>query len=268
MNSKISEKFKINAEVLAPTSAAGATSLNYDMQGFDRALLVVALDATNAAAFTVDLMESSAATVAGTSAAGGKAGLSLGGVSTAITAAGGVRAIKMQVTSATTSETFRMGIGASGALRAFTYTTSTASLNATAWASTQFYYGSTVGSTVNTGPQLSVDSLKTALASTIGFGNIFSFSSGTTDTLGVKLLDSATGCIVFSNTASSVVPAVEVLQAVGAFDIQAEDMTSTLSKRYLGIKVSSVSTGVGRAAVSVIRYGGEAPALFGGVLSS
>lgn len=267
MNSKISERFKIDAEVLAPTSAAGATSLNYDMQGFSRVFIGACLEGTCAGVVTLDLMESSGATVAGTSAAGSKTGLSLGGVSTAIAASGGVRAIKMTPGTATTSETFKMAIG-SGTQRAFTYTTSTANLNATAWASTLFYYGSTVGSTVDTGLQLTLDSLKTALASTLGFGNIFSFSTPTTGTLGIKLLDAATGVIVYSNTNSSVVPLVEVNQAVGGFDIQAEDLTSTLSKRYVGVKVTSVSTGVGRVGVSVLRYGGDAPALFGGVLSS
>lgn len=267
MNSKISEKVKINSEVLAPTSAAGATSLNYDMQNFDKVHIVVALDGTCGVPVTVDLMESSGATVAGTSAAGSKTGLSLGGVSTLIPVAGGVRAIKMTPGTATTSESFKMAIG-TGGTKTFTYTTSTASLNSTAWASTQFYYGSTVGSTVDTGLQLTLDSLKSALASTIGFGNIFVFSTPTTASLGIKLLDSATGSIFFSNTNSSVVPLCEVNQAVGGFDLSAEDLTSTASKRYIGVKVTSVSTGVGRAGVTVLRYGGYGPAVFGGVLSS
>jgi hypothetical protein len=267
MNSKISERFKVNSEVLAPTSAAGATSLNYDMQGFDRAMVSVCLNGTNAAAFTVDLMESSGATIAGTSAAGGKTALSLGGVSTAITAAGGVRAIKLTHSADTTSESFRMALG-SGGFKTFTYTSSTALLNSSAWASTLAYYGSTVASSANTGSQFACDSLKTALASTITFGNVFEFSTGSTATLGIKLLDNATGSIVFSNVNSSVVPLCEVNAAVGAFDIQAEDFTSTAGKRYLSVKVSSVSTGVGRAGVSVIRYSDNNPPAFPGVLSS
>lgn len=266
-SAKISEKYDVKTDILRPTSAAGATSINFDMQNFDRALLTVHLDGTCTGPVTVDLMESSAATVGGTSAAGGKAGVSIGGVSTLISSTGGVRAIKMTPGTATTSETFRMQIS-TGTQRAFTYTTSTANLNSTAWASTQFYYGSTVGSTVDTGLQLTVDSLKTALASTIGFGNIFSFSTPTSATLGIKLLDNATGNIVFSNTNSSVVPLVEWNEAVVGFDLRAEDLTSTANKRYLGIKVTSVTTGVGRAAVNVLRYGGYGPAAFGGMLST
>jgi hypothetical protein len=267
MNAKISERYKVNSEVLAPTSAAGATSLQYDMQNFDRAMVTVSLSGTNAAAFTVDLMESSGATVAGTSAAGGKAGLSLGGVSTAITAAGGVRAIKLTGHADTTSESFRMAIG-DGGYKTFTFTATTASLLTTAWASTLAYYGSTVTSSANTGIQLAIDSLKTALASTITFGNIFEFSTPSTATLGIKLLDSATGSIVFSNVNSSVIPLCEVNHAVGAFDIRSEDLTSTANQRYLSIKVSSISTGVGRAAVTVIREAAFCPPVFPGVLSS
>lgn len=267
MNSKISEKVKINAEVIAPTSAAGATSLNYDMQNFDRVHIAAVLEGTCSGPVTVDLMESSGATVAGSSAAGSKAGIALGGVSTLIPTSGGVRAIKMTPGTATTSETFRMAIG-SGGNKAFTYTTSTALLNSSAWASTNFYYGSTVGSTVDTGLQLTLDSLKTALASTIGFGNVFVFSTPTSASLGIKLMDSATGSIYFSNTNSSVVPLVEVNQAVCGFDICADELTSTANKRYVGVKVTSVSTGVGRVGVSVLRYGGYGPAVFGGVLSS
>lgn len=267
MNSKISERVKIDTDMLRPTSAAGATSLNFDMQNFDRVHICAALDGTCTGPVTVDLMESSGVTVAGSSAAGSKAGVALGGVSTLIPTTGGVRAIKMTPGTATTSEAFKMAIG-SGGQKTFTYTTSTASHNATAWTSTNFYYGSTVGSTVDTGLQLTLDSLKTALASTIGFGNIFTFSTPTTGTLGIKLMDNATGSIYFSNTNSSVVPLVEVNQAVVGFDLMAADLTSTANKRYVGVKVTSVTTGVGRVGVTVLRYGGYGPAVFGGHLSS
>jgi hypothetical protein len=267
MNAKISERFKQNLTMLAPTSAAGATSINFDMQGFDRALIAVTIDGTLTGPVTVDLMESSGATVDGTSAAGSKAGIAIGGVSTLIPTTGGVRAIKMTPGTATTSESFRMAIGSGGA-KTFTYTTSTASLNSTAWTSTKIYYGSTVGSTENTGLQFICDSLKTALASTIGFGNIWSFSTPTTGTLGISLLDNATGGIYFSNTNSSVVPLVEVNRAMCGFDIRSEDLTSTANKRYLAVKVTSVTTGVGRAAVSVLREAMYAPPAFPGVLSS
>jgi hypothetical protein len=160
-----------------------------------------------------------------------------------------------------------MAIG-SGGYKTFTYSASTANFNATAWASTLAYYGSTVASSANTGSQLALDALKTALASTITFGNIFEFSTPATNTLGIKLLDGATGSIVFSNVGTSSVPLCEVREAVGAFDIQAEDLTSTDNKRYIGVNVSSVSTGVGRVGVSIIRYSDNNPPAFPGVLST
>lgn len=263
MNSKISGHFKVNAEVLGITSAAGTTSMNYDMQNFDRAMIALNVQGT----FTtvvVDLMESSGATVAGTSAAGGKAGIELGGAATLINSSAGVRQMTLTHDAGTTSESFYMRIG-SGDWKTFTYTSSTALLNSTAWTTAIFYYGSTVASSANTGTQFAMDSLKTALASTKCFGNIFVFSTGTTATLGINLMDSATGNLGFYTTVA--IPTHVVNQAVGAFDIQAEDLNSTANKRWISAKCGTASTGCD-VAVTVIREAMYSPPDFPGRLST
>ena len=47
-----------------------------------------------------------------------------------------------------------------------------------------------------------------------------------------------------------------VNQAVGCFDIRADQLTSTANKRFISAKVSTASTAC-RAAVTVIRSGGR-----------
>lgn len=263
-NCKITEKIAVNVENLPLTSAAGATSVNYDMQNFDRAAIAVCVRGTYSSV-VIDLMESSGATVGGSSAAASKAGIVLGGNATNIPSTGGVRQILLTHDAGTTSETVYFGIG-SGGLKAFTYTSSTALLNSSAWTSTAFYYGSTVASSANTGSQLAMDALKTALVSTIGFGPIFDFSTPATNTLGIRLHDSATGNLKVNTTVA--IPTWVVNQAVGAFEIEDANLNSTANKRYIGLKCGTVSTGVGACAISVMRTGGYGPAAFGGHMSS
>jgi hypothetical protein len=157
-------------------------------------------------------------------------------------------------------------IGNSGN-KTFTYTSSTSLLNSSAWTSTNFYYGSTVGSSANTGGQFACDSLKLALASTKGFGNIFAFSTPATNTLQITLLDAATGGIGFGNTNSSAVPTVTIQQAVGAFDIQAEDLNSTANKRWVSLKCGTNATAA-KVSMTVIREAKNSPPDFAGYLSS
>lgn len=254
--SKLSETLKLDAEVLAITSAAGSTSRNYDMQGFDKALVAVAVEGSYIGGVTIDLMESSAATVAGTSACGSKAGIVVGGTAaTNIAAGSGVRDLTLTFSSASTDTNFfTLSVGT--VTKKFTYTTSTA-----AWATgstlqyaTNINFGSTVGSTVNTGIALSIDSLKTGLESTLGFSTgVLSLSTPTTDSIRIALADAAVGDIGLS--ASAVMTAL-VNQAVGCFDIRADQLTSTANKRFISAKVSTASTAC-RAAVTVIRGGGR-----------
>ena len=266
MNAKISEDLKFNAEILTVSSAAGSTSKNYDMSGYDRAFFGVCLTSTDNISAVVDLMQSSAATVAGTSAAGGKAGVTIGGVSTLVAVSAGVRELTLTMGTLSTDTTpITLSLGT--VTKTFQFTTSTALHNSSAWAASTLYFGSTIDSTSNTGLQLALDSLKTAIESTKGFGPYLQCSSGTTANLKVKVQDGASGSLGFTSTAAAVMGA-GVNQAVCGFDLMSEDLTSTLAKRYLSVKVSTNST-LAQAGVSVIRSGGRySNGSFAGLLSS
>jgi len=250
--SKITDRLKIDAEIISITSAAGATSQNYDMQKYGQAAFVVSAYGDLTGGITLDLMESSAATAAGSSAAGGKAGIVIGGTAaTNIASGSGVREITLTMgTASTTGQYFTLSAGTVS--RKFTYTTSTALHNSSAWSATGgLYFGSTVGSTVNTGIALSLDLLKAGIESTIGFGGAIICSTPATDAIKLEVADSAAGALGL--TATAVMSAV-VNQACGAFDINADALSA--GKRYLSVKVSTASTTC-RVAVDVIRDGGR-----------
>lgn len=250
MDGQITEKFKIDAEILSITSAAGATSQQYDLKNWDQALVAVLVEGSYVGGVTIDLMESSAATAAGSSAAGSKAGIVIGGTAATNIAAGGVRKMTLTCSSATANEYFTLSAGTVS--RKFTYTTSTALHNSSAWSATGgLYFGSTVGSTVNTGIALSLDLLKAGIESTIGFGGAIICSTPATDAIRLEIADSAAGALGL--TATAVMSAV-VNQACGVFDINADALSA--GKRYIAAKVSTVSTAC-RAAVTVIRGGGR-----------
>lgn len=261
---KLSEKLKFDAEVLDISSASGATSILYDMRGYQQAFVSFAING-DFTTVVVDLMESSAATAAGTSAAGGKAGIVVGGVSTLISSTGGVREFTLTMTSAT-AESFYLTAGTVGP-KMFTYGTSTA-LNttaSTAWTSTLAYFGSTVGTTVNTGIQLSIDNLKTAIDHQFGVG-VFNYTSGTTASLGILLADQDKTGVGFQSTNAFYSAAIN--QAVGGFNIDADQLTSTANKRYVAIKVATAVTACD-VGVSVCRSGSRfGSPVFVGKLSS
>ena len=266
-NGLISERVKVDSEILAVTTAAASTSLNYDMRHYNQALISVGIETTvGISTVSIDLMQSSAATVAGTSAAGGSAGIVLGGASTLVAVAGGVRQMTITMTSLAT-DLNALELSAGSITKKFTNTTSTALLNSSAWASTNLYFGSTLGSTVNTGLALSIDALKTAIESTLAFGTEkFVLSTGSTASLTIKAADAVVGNLGFNTTNTGYTALVN--QAVGAFNIADDELTSTANKRYIGVKVSSASE-VTRAAVTVIRTGGSyKPPTFSGKLSS
>ncbi len=250
MSGKISEFFKVDSQVLSVTSAVGATSIPFDMQNFDSALLLVSFAGDGAA--VIDLMQSTAATAAGSSAAGGKVGISIGSsVSTAFGATVGVKAMTLTFTSASTTDQY-VTLSAGTVSRKLTYTTSTANLNSSAWNSTgTLYFGSTLGSTVNTGISLTLESLKTALDHVKGFGGVFAYSTPSTDSIKITALDSAPGGLGL--TATAIFTNV-INQSMGAFDINADQLTS--GNRYLAIKVSTATTGVS-VTITAISGGGR-----------
>jgi hypothetical protein len=209
-------------------------------------------------------MESSAATVAGTSAAGGKAGMVLGGAATLISTAGGAQKITLSMTSVT-SGFFTLKTGDKS--KKFTYTTSTALNAAAAQSATNLYFGSTIDSTANTGAALAFDSLATAINSTLAFGPSLICTTLSTGSITIQAADAAVGNLGFQTTDANIASgAVNV--AVGAFNIADDQLTSTLNKRYIGVKVSSAAD-LTRAGVTVIRTGGSyMPPAFSGKLST
>jgi len=262
-NKMISEAIDLKTDVLAITSAAGTTSQQYDMQMYDEALLAAAIRG-NFTTVTIDLMQSSAATVAGTSAAGSKAGMTLGGASTLISTSGGVRELTLTFTTATTADD-TLQITAGGVAKTFKNTNSSAYLESSAWTSTLLYYGSSVGSSANTGLVKRVDSLKTAINSTIGFGTGIHFSTVSTAVcrIAAASIDDAIG---YNTTVA--VPTAAVQLAVGGFDIKADELASTANKRYVAMKISTAATAC-NAAFSCIRTGGHfMPRSFSGKLST
>lgn len=263
-NAKISEKAKVNTEILAVTSAAGTTSLNYDMQSYDRALISVALQGTFST-ITVDLMESSGATVAGTSAAGSKAGIVAGGGSTLISTSGGAREIALTWTTATTADdTFRLTCD--GESKTFKCSNSSAYAESSANTSTLLYYASSVGSSANNGLINRMSNLTSAINSTKGFGTKLICTTISTAAMKIKATDGWEGGIGYQTTVA--VPTAAVYEAVVGFDISQDQLDSTANKRYVSAKVSTASTTV-RAAFNVIRTGGHfGPPTYPGKLST
>lgn len=254
MNRNISEDLMFDLE-MTDASTAATTSLKYDMQMYDRAGVAVGIRSTGFTTVTVDLMEATAATAAGSSNAAGRAGVVAGAQGgTGITTAGGVR--EMTITHGTstsvTASTFVFQMGT--VQRLFTYTTATALHNATAWGTTRLYFGSTVSVTADTGPQLSLDVLASALNSTLAFNGQFAFATDATNTLKLTVQDTAAGPIVVSGGAANILT-ITVQQAVIAFDLKA-DQLATAGERHIGIKTSTVGVACG-ISLAVIRKSGR-----------
>jgi hypothetical protein len=266
MNAKISEKIKVNVEQLALTTVSQG-SIAYDMQNYDRALFIASVfSSLGVSSQSVDLWETSAATVAGTTAAGGKTGIEIGStVTTSIPITRGVREIMITLSTASTDlNPLTLSYGTVN--RTFVNTTSTALHNSSAWTTAALYFGSTVGSTADTGMKLAVESLKTAIESTKGFGGVLQCSTPSTVQLVVKLASDATANLGISSTAANL--SAVALRCVVGFDIAAEDLTSTAGKRYVGLTFGT-GANAGQKSVIVIREGGRHnPPFFGGTLSS
>jgi len=268
-NAMITEKINIDAEQLSITSAAGATSINYDMQDYRRAAIVANVVADSSVVgfttVTLDLMESSAATVAGTSAAGGSAGITIGGPATLIPVTGGARKIQLEMTSVTSGA---VTISLGTVVKKFTFSTSTAEVISSAQASTNLYFGSTLDSTAAGGAQAAFDSLATCINSTLAFGGDILCSTNSTSAIHLQVADSAKGrSLGFQSTDSNMLSG-SVEQAVGGFNIASDELTSTLNKRYIAMKVSTASTAA-TVGVSVIRTGGRFnPPTFSGKLGT
>jgi hypothetical protein len=267
MNAKISEKIKVDVEQMALTTVSQG-SIAYDMQGYDRALFVASVfSSLGVSSQVVDLWETSAATVTGTTAAGGKAGVEIGStVSTSIPVTRGCRELLVTLGTACT-DLNPLTISYGTVNRTFVYTTSTALQLSSAWTTAALYFGSTVGSTVDTGLKLSAESLKAAIESTRGFGGVLQCSTPSTVQLVVKVASDATANLGFASTASGIAAGLAQRCVVG-FDIAAEDLTSTAGKRYLGVNFAA-GANAGQKSIVVLRSGArQGPPVFSGLMSS
>jgi len=269
MNAKISELFKIDSEVIPCTSSLGATSQPYSMKEYDRVFIAANL----AGSFTtarVDLMQSTAATFAMTSAAAGTTGREIGGVATNIDASGGVRAMILTFASATgTTDAVKFQLGLGTNVKTFCYTTSSAYQTigkSSMMTSTKLFFGSSIGSTVNTGLTAMVDNFIGWLGNTtFGFGaKIRVRSTPTTDSVQLTVADEDDGPIMFNTTNDFYT--VNITQAAAGFDVRANDLSS--GNAWVGVKVSTATTG-NHAAITVIRGSGRyAPPTFAGKMTT
>lgn len=264
MNAKISEKIKVDIEQLALTTVSQG-SIAYDMQNYDRALFVASVFSTlGVSSQVVDLWETSAATVTGTTAAAGKAGVEIGStVSTSIPVTRGCR--ELLVTPATVTGSFVLSYGT--VTKTFTHTTVAANLLSSAWTSTLLYFGSTIDSTSDGSLKAHAEGIKAAVESTKGFSGILTCSTPSTVQVVIKCESDATANLGFSSTAATAIGAVAQRCVVG-FGLSAEDLTSTAGKRYVGVNFAA-GANAGQKSVVVIREGGRYnPPAFAGLMSS
>lgn len=270
-NALISEKLRVDAETFGPTTA-GSTSMNYDMQKYRSACIVCDVRSTlGVNGQIIDLVESSAETVAGTSAAGGKAGIELGStLTTAVSTARGAR--ELLCTPATVTGSFTLTVGS--VKKTFTHTTlstllttlATAVPPSTVWTSTQLYFGSTIDSTSDGSLQAHAETLRVAINTTYGFGGLVVASTPSTGQLLIAANGESGGGLGFTSTAATAFSAI-VSRASGGFNIKAEDLTSTAGKRYVGVRFTTQATTCVRS-VAVIRDCPRYIPSFAGLLSS
>jgi hypothetical protein len=83
--------------------------------------------------------------------------------------------------------------------------------------------------------------------------------------LGITLADDGVNGLYFNSTSGFYSAAIN--QAVGGFNIDADQLTSTANKRYVAIKVATAVTACD-VGVNVVRASGRYAPVFGGKLSS
>jgi hypothetical protein len=288
---KLSEKLTINMEAMTASTVAGTstnTSGLYDMRGYDRAFLglCIGLKASSAlssmSSIVVDLVESSASSAVGTSAAGAKVGIQIGSTNnTVISTTDGCIGLMFQEGSAasntgsTTGDIFRLGLGTDIVTFTFSSLATEIAMGTTNTniKSTIAYFGSgsALGTTDGGGPGALCDNLRNTLRSTqICFGgpDVFRFSTPSSYQLQIDIVNSTKGCFYFGSAVSTARHmALETQCAVG-FDIRAEQLTSTLNKRFVGLKYTTAAQAMGLG-ITVIRSAGRyMPQPFLGKLSS
>ena len=230
----ITDYFRVESEAMTISSASAGVSKRYDLLGAHDAAFVVAVSGVYDNVVSVDVAGAASATAAGTTSAGDVAGFTLGGVSTLINAANGVRGIRLSPSSASTSLT-SFTMTAADKTVTLTWTNSTALLNSSAWSATAGYFGSTVGSTAEGGLVALVDSIYAAVD--YYWPGIFTKSTPSTAALAMRLNDRIPGGIGY-NTKVATGPAAAWTHAQGRIAIDPERCT----QRYVGVNISTVAT--------------------------
>lgn len=280
------DKIRIDSEAHPGATVAGSSvSRLYDMSGYDEALFVVAMGpaVTNSSIATcssvvLNLVESSASTVAGTTLIGGKATIAIGSSdNTAITTAAGCQAIIIQsgsaasATAATTGDSFQFGIGT--AVVTFTFS-SEATMTDPAYgnaAGTVAYFGSSVApSTDNTGGTALIDSIRTSLLSPLiacGGPNVFKFSTPDTGSIMIEAAN-ATAPIVYNNTMATTRMIGQCAAAACAIPVKADQLTSTAGKKLIGLTWTTLAQAMGIGVTCIRTKGRYMPGGFVGRVSS
>jgi len=286
MNANILGKLRIDSESQVGATVAGSSvSKLYDMSEYDEALFIfsMGLGATNASIATcatvvLTFVESSAASVAGTTLIGGKATIAIGcGSNTAITTAAGCQSIILQsgsaasATAATTGDSFQIGYGTN--VVTFTWNNNASMTDPTAGnlTSTQAYFGSSLAaSTADTGGTGLIDSIRTALKSNIlccGGPDVFRFSTPDTGTLKIEAVN-CTAPLVYNNTMATTRMIGQCAAAAIAIPIKADQLTDTANKKLVGLTWSTLAQALGVNVTCIRSRGRYMPGGFVGRVSS
>ena len=240
ISKRLGEYLKVDAEALTVSSAAGATSQFYSMEGYDRALVVVALG-TVAGALQPVVSISQAANATATPAAITASSAVMGS-----TVAGSVANAKQAIISITTATTD----GNTIALNGTTFTVSTA-VSATA-----YLFGATAGSTAAGGADPIVTSL-TSLINTYCTNLVATTVS--TAQLRVRVKDGSTTLNIVTSAASPISAAYE--KSFTMVEVRPSNLNST--SRGIIVNVSTIATAVD-CGLTVIREGAYKPAALQG----
>lgn len=286
MPGRIIESLKIDTESLVGSTVAGSSvSKLYSMEHYDDAMLVFSMGLASpgasiatASSVVVSLVESSAATSAGTTLIGGKATIAIGSsVNTAITTAAGCQGIILQsgsaasATAATTGDSFQFGLGTNVVTFTFSSEATMTSPTAGNMAATVAYFGSSIAaSTANTGGTALIDSIRTALQSTIlccGGPNVYRFTTPDTASLRIDVAN-ATEPIVYNNTMATTRMIGQCAAAAVAIPVRSDQLTSTANKKLIGLRWTTLAQALGVNVTCIRSKGRYIPSGFVGRLSS
>ncbi len=271
---RIIEHLRVDSESEVGATVAGSSvSRLYDMRDYDQAAFVfsMGLGTTNAciatcASVVVDLVESSAASVAGTTLIGGKATIAIGTTNnTAIPLTAGCQSIILMsgsaasATAATTGDAFRFGTGTD--VVTFTFSSEASMTDPTAGnlSATQAYFGSSVAAaTAATGGTALIDSIIAALKSDIlacGGPNVFRFSTPDTGSVRIEAVNS-TAPIFYNNTMATTRMVGWCAAAAVTIPVRADQLTATANKTLVGLRWTTLAQALG-VNVTCIRSGGR-----------